>query len=49
MTHLLFQRTITLFYPHLIKSFRVSRGLVKDLQRFGQFSHKYFKSEREPN
>ena len=33
---------LTLFYqPH--KNFGVSRSLVKDVQGFGQFSHKHFK------
>ena len=40
--NLIFQQTLTLFYQ-LHKNFRVSRSLVKDVQRFGQFSHRYFK------
>ena len=35
-----------LFFCQLQKKFRVSQSLVKDIQRFGQFSHRYFNSER---
>ena len=30
-------------FCQLRKKFRVSRGLVKDVHRFGQFSHRHFK------
>ena len=36
------QQTLTLFCQ-LHKNFRVSRSLVKDVQIFGEFTHRYFK------
>ena len=40
--NLIFQQTLTLFFQ-LHRSFRLSRSSLKYVQRFGQFSLRYFK------